>query len=137
MNYNRDHEYLFASKSILRLMKIQRIIMNSENSLRHFTLQNFKFSNFKFLDLNKHVPDNEKEDFLIVEKFNSKILEFFALNYYKFLNIFFKQGPEDQERAKKRYRVIVAVSRSYQLIAYTTLIFILWKIFKFYFDEIF
>lgn len=115
-----------------RAMKVQRIIYNSETSLSHFTKSQFKFMNLKFLDLHKSIPDDEKEDFFIHEKYNSQNLRIFNSIYHVFMEIFFNQKLSDAERAKKRYKYVVGISRTYQFLAYATFLWICQK-FIFYF----
>jgi hypothetical protein len=49
-------------------MKAQRVIHESFNSLRFFTVKEFYFTNFKFLDLNKEIPKHEFDEFSVHER---------------------------------------------------------------------
>lgn len=118
-------------------MKIQRIIFNSEHSLRHFTAKGFKFINFKFLDLHKEIPDHEKEEFFVHEKLNSQNLRIFNDTYEVFMEANFNQKKSDAERAKKRYKIVVAVSRTYQILAYGIFVWIIKFLLCFFMNKIY
>lgn len=117
-------------------MKVQRIIMNSETSLRHFIAKNFKFTNLKFLDLHKAIPDHEKEEFFIYEKYHANILKYFSDSYYTFMEVMFKQTRADRARAKRRYRYVVAISRTYQVVIYAIFLKICYHILQFFANKI-
>lgn len=105
--------------------------------MRHFTSAPFKFMNFKFLDLHNSIPDAEKEDFFIYEKFNSQNYKLSQQAYLIFMEHLFGQKPSDTERARKRYEIVVAVSRTYQVIAYSIFFWICYKILNFFMNKIY
>lgn len=58
-----------------KLMKIQRIVYNTEESLKYFKNNSFKFDNFNFVDLQKSIPEHEKDEFFISERiFNITVM---------------------------------------------------------------
>lgn len=109
--------------------------MNSETSLQHFIARNFKFTNLKFLDLHKSIPDHEKEEFFVYEKYHANIFKFFEDSYYVFMEVMFNQKREDTPRALNRYRYVVAISRIYQVIVYVIFLRICYHILQFFMNK--
>lgn len=110
--------------------------MNTQTSLAHFTAKDFKFTNTKFLDLHFSIPDEEKEEFFIYEKFPGFCLDILGKFYHKFMELLFNQKLEDAPRARKRYFYVAAIWRTYQVAIYAIFVWICWRIFTFFWNKI-
>jgi hypothetical protein len=109
-----------------RLLKIQRIIFNAENSLKHFLSNCFTIINLKFIDLNIVIPAHEKKDFFINETQFSN-LELYKEAYQIGLQEIFKERAEDLPKARQRFFFVKLIVRTMQSIILLTVSAILIK----------
>lgn len=97
---------LFIINQKPKLMKVQRIVQNVYNSLSHFLCTQFAIDNFKFLDLNKSLVGDEKDEFEITLK---GTLYDICEGYYRYVvEHTFKEDAAKRAQAKKRYPLIWA-----------------------------
>lgn len=110
-------------------MKIQRKIYEADQATAIFSSRDYDFVNDKFRDLASDIPQDEKEEFFIDEKLNQYIHKLMTATYLVMLKEFFGQKiPQDNEKAKKRYRKVLFISRTYQILAYSLLFYFCYKI---------
>lgn len=94
-----------------KLMKIQRVVHISEESLKYFRNNVFKFDNFNFVDLEKSIPDHEKEEFFVSERiFSIKTMAFEAFNIGR--KVLLHETDESEAIARKRLPYIFGVTRT-------------------------
>ena len=110
-------------------MQIQRKFHDNEKILTPFLSNRFKFVNFNFIDLDKSISKEEKEDFWMYEKYNVTNEEMLREGYKVGMEVILKQKPGKELERRKKYRFVVAISRAYQFLAYAILIWIFVKIF--------
>lgn len=100
-----------------RLLKFQRIIMESEKALVPFNRCDFKFINHKFIDLTRSIPEHELEEFFITEKNHneSKIMKDVYLN---FLENMLHEDISDFSKARRRQKIVTFIWKIYQFGVY-------------------
>lgn len=100
-------------------MKTQRTIYEAEQATSHFSSKPFTFINTKFRDLSVDIPSEERDDFFIYPKLFQQNRKIIIATYLVMLKELFGQKiPRDNEKAKKRYKKVVLISRIYQILAY-------------------
>lgn len=98
--------FLVVFRQKPRLIKVQRVIQNVYDSLKYFLSHQFKIDNYNFLDLNKRLKPEEKEEFEITLKGR-----FFEIceSYYRHVVVnTFKEDAVKRAKAKQRYPLIFA-----------------------------
>lgn len=110
-----------------RLFKLQRLIICSEKALIPFTTNNFKFSNTKFLELEKEIPLNEIGDFYLRKENNPSFIQFVDDSFKVMLQVMFNQDFKDIGSARKRYKKILFISRTYQISMYFIIFYLVCK----------
>lgn len=93
-----------------RLMKIQRIIYNSETSLKYFTTNVFTILNYNFVDLKLAVPEHEKKDFYMNEEIFTN-MDLYSRVYVVGLQEIMKELPADFPKAQQRYFYVFWASK--------------------------
>lgn len=95
-----------------KLMKIQRIIYNTDQSLKYFYQHIFKFDHFNFIDLNRDIPEQEKDEFSINEKFVMNNQDYYFLAFKMCKIILLGESEKDNEKARRRFPYIFIVTRT-------------------------
>lgn len=109
-----------------KLMKVQRILMNAENSLSHFFKHNFKFDNFNFIDLNLDIPAVEKDEFSVNNKYVDNYRSFYINAIKTSRKVLLGESDMDEMIARRRYPYMYIITRLINLI----FIFICYKLIK-------
>ena len=108
------------------LMKLQRILMNAENSVGYFFKHNFRFDNFNFIDLNLDIPTQEKDEFSVANKYIDNYRSFYINAIKTSRKVLLGESDSDEIIAKRRYPYIYTITRLINLI----FIFICYKLIK-------
>ncbi|XP_070507994.1 fatty acyl-CoA reductase 2-like isoform X2 [Chironomus tepperi] len=112
-----------------KLLKFQRIIMESEKAMLHFTLKDFKFTNIKFLDLDSAIPPHEFDDFYVSTKLSDEvtIIRTTCLN---FVENMLNEDVSDFTKAFRKQKLVTYIWRTYQIGVYSYLIYLACLLFQ-------
>lgn len=112
-------------------MKIQRKISIADTALRHFIFNAIKFETKNFNNLQLELPKSERDDFYMNEKIHSHE-GFIMASYKEALQTWFKQTPEEELAAKKRYKIICLVDSGLTKLFYCGMLYVLYCLYLMY-----
>ena len=112
-----------------RLLKVQRIIRDSEKASQRFTSKDFKFMHKKFLDLDRATPPQELDDFHVASRYNDEV-EIVRLIHLSFLKNMLNEDICDFTKARRRQRFIIFIWRMYEVLVYSYLIYLTYLLFQ-------
>lgn len=98
-------------------MKIQRLIYNSETSLKYFTTNVFTILNYNFVDLNLAVPAHEKKVFYMNETLSAN-MDLYCRTYVVGLHEIMHESPMALPAAKQRYLYVFWISKTVHAIIF-------------------
>lgn len=104
------------------VMKLQRVLKYTEDSLSHFILNEFSFDNSKFEALGQNLHEDDKEDFNLVPRV--PLIEYLVKSLIVSKEIVCGETAESAERAKKKIPIYKAIGWFIKAI----LLFIVYKI---------
>lgn len=107
------------------VMKLQRILKYTEDSLSHFVLNEFKFENSKFKELGYKLHEDDKEDFNLEPRV--PLMEYIVKSFIVSKEIVCGETAESAERARKKIPMYIAMGWVLKAI----LFFIVYKILTF------